>query len=370
LVENSWHIDRCLGKAIDTNSPPPYFKQFFDLRKEFKKSFKLNANLNGMIDFFQLKKGYLFAPIEYCEVVYSCICKMVEAGHYFKKCELAVFAEESCVLKLRGLPWQATESDIVEFFNPQRITSLEFILNNQGAATGEAFVIFADPSCAQKGLELDQSKMGRRYIEIFPSSVDEMNHALHIMVKNLQMASVLRMRGLPYNVTTSDILSFFEGLEIIEGGIWIDIDQNGKPNGTAYIQFPSISLLNEALKRNKEKLGNRYIELFRSSQDELMAKVSQFEQPQVSPFICRLSNFPKAYEEVEIANFFHGLNIRSQGIHLVFNERNESTGEGFIEFEKEDDLIFAVKKSGNVLEEQVIQILKSDPYEMLSSHQQ
>lgn len=58
------------------------------------------------------------------------------------------------------------------------------------------------------------------------------------------------------------IINFYSnlGLQIHQNnGIHIPINRNGKASGEAYVQFQTMDDLNEALKRNMEKLGHRLV---------------------------------------------------------------------------------------------------------------
>ena len=52
---------------------------------------------------------------------------------------------------------------------------------------------------------------------------------------------VLRMRGLPYTATASDVLGFFDGLELARGaaGVVFTCTSDGRPLGEAYVEFNS-----------------------------------------------------------------------------------------------------------------------------------
>jgi hypothetical protein len=130
---------------------------------------------------------------------------------------------ESKIVKLRGLPWQVTESDIIEFFSPLKITEIDLILSSQGNSTGEAFVTFEDLETAKKSFLKDNCYMGCRYVEIFPSSHDELKQTKVLMLKMIEKSNsfVIRMRGIPFTASENDILEFFQGIDILEGGIHI-----------------------------------------------------------------------------------------------------------------------------------------------------
>ena len=71
----------------------------------------------------------------------------------------------------------------------------------------------------------------------------------------------LRMRGLPFSSKEKDVETFFHPLALAD--VRFTVDQDGRPSGRAYVDFNSEEELAEALKRNGDCIGKRYIELFR-----------------------------------------------------------------------------------------------------------
>jgi heterogeneous nuclear ribonucleoprotein F/H len=90
--------------------------------------------------------------------------------------------------------------------------------------------------------------------------------------------AVVKLRGLPFTATKADITDFFTGIDIESNGILIVTDFNGRPKGEAFVQFTTEAGAKKALRRNKENMGHRYIEVFTSSMDE-----ARRAQEQVAP---------------------------------------------------------------------------------------
>lgn len=80
-----------------------------------------------------------------------------------------------------------------------------------------------------------------------------------------QTPYTVKMLGLPFNVKKKNIKEFFHPLKIVS--LRFTTDNQGRPSGRAYVDFEGERDLNEALKRHKDCIGHRYIELFRD--DEL-----------------------------------------------------------------------------------------------------
>jgi len=53
-------------------------------------------------------------------------------------------------------------------------------------------------------------------------------------------------------------------------GVALTCTPDGRPKGEAYVEFPSEEAQKEALKRHKNEIGDRYIELFVSSKANMM----------------------------------------------------------------------------------------------------
>lgn len=91
-------------------------------------------------------------------------------------------AGPSNVLRLRGLPFSAQKEDIVRWFEDVQITPIlpdnVHIITDYGRPTGVALVEFATPQDAQAAAAKDKQMMGTRYIEVFPSSREELQRYL------------------------------------------------------------------------------------------------------------------------------------------------------------------------------------------------
>ncbi|GMH42052.1 hypothetical protein BSKO_09971 [Bryopsis sp. KO-2023] len=180
----------------------------------------------------------------------------------------------SSVLRLRGLPFQATESDIEEFFTGYDLKQCQICKRN-GRSTGEAYVQLETEAVAGQALqELNCKHMGRRYIEIFEASESDLSPGLE--GKGV-LGYVLRLRGLPYSATRSDVEKFFESVQIYKGeeGVVFSVTSSGRPTGEAYVEFMSEEAQQDAMKRHKQHMGSRYIELFKSTKADLLQALQQ-----------------------------------------------------------------------------------------------
>lgn len=89
---------------------------------------------------------------------------------------------------------------------------------------------------------------------------------------------IIRMRGLPFTATHEQVLSFFSPGEgpketcTVSGGtdgILFVRYPDGRPTGDAFVLFACEEDAQGALRKHKEILGRRYIELFKSTAAEV-----------------------------------------------------------------------------------------------------
>ncbi|WOL10708.1 hypothetical protein Cni_G19467 [Canna indica] len=200
------------------------------------------------------------------------------------------------VVRLRGLPFNCNDLDIIKFFMGLDIVDC-LLVNKNGRFSGDAFVVLPSPVQAEFALQKDRQNMGRRYIEVFPCSKQDYYRAIAAEVNSgswsfddeyhhqdvpppsrpkkshedkdkMEYTDVLKLRGLPYSVTKSDIADFFGEFDIAEDKVHIAYRLDGKATGEAFVEFPSAEVAKKAMSKDKMTIGSRYVELFPSTPDE------------------------------------------------------------------------------------------------------
>ncbi|KAM4678173.1 heterogeneous nuclear ribonucleoprotein H isoform 1-T2 [Discoglossus pictus] len=188
-------------------------------------------------------------------------------------------ASECCdtfVAKIRGLPWSCSHIEIEHFFSDCKIfngsSGVHFIYTREGRPSGEAFVEFETDDDLKLALKKDRETLGHRYVEVFKSNSVEMDWVLkHTGPNSPDTANdgFVRLRGLPFGCSKEEIVQFFSGLEIVPNGITLPVDFQGRSTGEAFVQFASQEIAEKALKKHKDRIGHRYIEIFKSSRAEV-----------------------------------------------------------------------------------------------------
>lgn len=104
------------------------------------------------------------------------------------------------------------------------------------------------------------------------------------------------MRGLPFTATQEDVLGFLGPECPVTGGkeglLFVKYP-DGRPTGDAFVLFSCEEYAQNALKKHKEILGKRYIELFRSTAAEVQQVVTigcETQNLTVKTFLLTLAN--------------------------------------------------------------------------------
>ncbi|OAY48519.1 heterogeneous nuclear ribonucleoprotein F isoform X2 [Manihot esculenta] len=200
------------------------------------------------------------------------------------------------VVRLRGLPFDCTETDVAEFFHGLDIVDVLFV-HKGGKFTGEAFCVLGYPLQVDFALQKNRQNMGRRYVEVFRSKRHDYYKAIANEVSDARGGSprrnagrtksldegkdpaeytgVLRLRGLPFSAGKDDVMEFFKDFVLSEDSIHITMNSEGRPTGEAFVDFASAEDSKAAMTKDRMTLGSRYIELFPSSVEELEEAVTR-----------------------------------------------------------------------------------------------
>ncbi|XP_038599436.1 heterogeneous nuclear ribonucleoprotein H3 isoform X3 [Ornithorhynchus anatinus] len=204
----------------------------------------------------------------------------------------------------------------------------------------------------------------------------------------------VRLRGLPFGCSKEEIVQFFTGLEIVPNGITLTMDYQGRSTGEAFVQFASKEIAENALGKHKERIGHRYIEIFKSSRSEIKGfydpprrMLGQRPGPYDRPLggrggyygagrgsmgghgyggagdassgfhgghFVHMRGLPFRATENDIANFFSPLNpIR---VHIDIGADGRATGEADVEFVTHEDAVAAMSKDKNNMQHRYIEL--------------
>ncbi|EYC43668.1 hypothetical protein Y032_0484g2305 [Ancylostoma ceylanicum] len=172
---------------------------------------------------------------------------------------------QTSYVRLRGLPYSSKESDIRAFLDGIPVTTITMSSGYNGRPSGECYCELPTKQDVLKALDFHCKEMEGRYIEIFTVSVDELTNLKRAGLVTDE-GKVVRLRGLPFSATAQDVKTFFKGLnceEVVFGRT------GGRPSGEAFVRLASRDEASKALDFNKQHMGSRYIEVFRTTVDDM-----------------------------------------------------------------------------------------------------
>ncbi|KAA3673874.1 epithelial splicing regulatory protein 1/2 [Paragonimus westermani] len=217
--------------------------------------------------------GYL--PITHCRSVAKLIAQMHAKVilQFFKISRKTETVDDNLVVRARGLPWQATDMDIARFFSGLNIApgGISLVLSDIGRRNGEALVQFTQPDQRDLALRKHKHHMGQRYIEVYAASGRDF---VTFAGDCRQWSEVRGSGGVSFlSNCLSDLLQFFANancpVQYGEAGVLFVNRRSGQATGDAFVMFETQALAAEALKSHRQHIGNRYIELFKSTPAEV-----------------------------------------------------------------------------------------------------
>uniref|UniRef100_A0A5B7AS99 RRM domain-containing protein n=2 Tax=Davidia involucrata TaxID=16924 RepID=A0A5B7AS99_DAVIN len=296
------------------------------------------------------------------------------------------------VVRLRGLPFNCSETDVADFLHGLDIVDV-LLLHKNGKFTGEAFCVLGYPLQVDFALQRNRHNIGRRYVEVFRSKRQEYYKAIANEVSDARSGSphrsvprakssdegrdsaehtgILRLRGLPFSAGKDDIMDFFKDFFLSEDSIHVTVNSKGRPTGEAFVEFMSAEDSKTAMEKDRMTLGSRYIELFPSSHEELEEAVSRSnilslpksstdgEDSTEPTGILRLRGLPFSAGKDDIMDFFKEFALSENSIYLTFNSEGRPTGEAFVEFASAEDSKAALAKDRMTLGSRYIELFSS-----------
>uniref|UniRef100_A0A8C2B6J0 G-rich RNA sequence binding factor 1 n=1 Tax=Cyprinus carpio TaxID=7962 RepID=A0A8C2B6J0_CYPCA len=185
-------------------------------------------------------------------------------------------AKEVFIIQAKGFPWACTAEDLMNFFSDCRIRGgvegIHIIHNRNGKSMGQAFIELEHEEDVCKALDLHKHYLGQRFVEVYEVTNKDAEAILKATQHCTESDGAVRLRGLPFSCSEKDIIQFFSGLEIVEDGVTIVLDRKGRNSGDAFVQFATKEMAEEALKKDREVIGNRYIEIFPSRKSEIQVQ--------------------------------------------------------------------------------------------------
>jgi hypothetical protein len=176
------------------------------------------------------------------------------------------------------------------------ISDILWTFTHRNRPSGEAFVTFNSNGDTAKALALDKQMIGKRYVEVFPSTQAQVDAAREsrrveklekngIVIDSTQQQqrhqqqnhqqqqqqhhvdndpneTTVMMYGMPFAATQHNVEEFFAGYSFIAGSVRLDTDATGKGTGTGCISFTTnYEAIRAMHERNRKYIGKRFVNL-------------------------------------------------------------------------------------------------------------
>uniref|UniRef100_A0A3B4U355 G-rich RNA sequence binding factor 1 n=1 Tax=Seriola dumerili TaxID=41447 RepID=A0A3B4U355_SERDU len=271
--------------------------------------------------------------------------------------------KEVFIIKVKGLPWSCSAQDLLQFFSECRIRDgvkgIHLTVDRLGRPSGRAFIEMEHEADVGKALEKHRQYLGPRYVEVYEVTNSDAETILRNALQAPADDCVVRLRGLPFTCAEADVAQFFSGLDIMENGITLITDYRGRRSGDAFVQFSSQESASQALQRDREVIGNRYIEVFRSSSSEILSswrRRTSSASPQTSthpadrtvsssavpPHYVHMRGLPFQVSGEDIVKFFSPLVVSK--ILIECGPDGKPSGEAEVYFSCHQDAVAAMSK--------------------------
>ncbi|XP_074636060.1 putative RNA-binding protein 19 isoform X2 [Acropora palmata] len=195
----------------------------------------------------------------------------------------------------------------------------------------------------------------------------------NVKLKSPAAFGTVKMKGLPFKCYENDIKDFFAPLKTLS--VRIIKNKKNRPTGCAFVDFETESDIKEALKRDKDCIEGRHIELFRDIQEKKPKEIKK-EKPWMKKVVGQegtkefesiaesgrlfLRNLSYACSEEDLQTLFEKFGPLTETYLPLDKTSNKPTGIGFVTFMMPEHAVKAHNElDGKVFQGRLLHILPS-----------
>ncbi|CAD2221444.1 heterogeneous nuclear ribonucleoprotein F/H [Angomonas deanei] len=272
--------------------------------------------------------------------------------------------DSALVLRLRGLPYSSGRQDVFNFLPTVKgIVKLDLCVDMDQNPTGDAFLELENEEAYKEALTYHEKNMGPRYIEVLRCSAHERECIMAAAARRSRTQAFRGRRGgqqappynayshyrqQPYDYNQYRAQSYGYGRGGNQG-VWpYPTTDYGYP--APYNAYPYYDMNYYGMD------GMGY-----GGYDPSLAT----QQRGPSPYIIRMRGLPLDFDENKVAKFFsEDVRIAPQGVHLVYSETNQPTGEAYVELETPDSVDKALLRNRARIKDSYVEVFVSSLQEM------
>ena len=152
-------------------------------------------------------------------------------------------------IRMRGLPYDATEKHIHKFFSPIQLSNIRLLKDDKERCSGLAFVDVMSETDLKEAMKRNKGRMGRRYIELLVDTGSKEKTVKEKSkrpweekddgdtVESIAESGRLFIRNLPYTTTEEELTELFEEYgQLSEINLLVD-KSTGSSIGLGYVTF-------------------------------------------------------------------------------------------------------------------------------------
>lgn len=175
----------------------------------------------------------------------------------------------------------------------------------------------------------------------------------------------VELRGVPFSANNQTLREFFSGLQIAQRGIHIVFKPDGNAAGPAFVEFISSEDCKKAVKRDKEYIGSRYIDVKPVTKKEMLEQLSKLQAKFKNPHhmggpgghtpsvahkvgkpgcVVGVQNMHFSTTLEDILDFFRGFHPIADSVKMRYNQAGVPTGDAMVAFHNREDASRAARQ--------------------------
>ena len=179
------------------------------------------------------------------------------------------------------------------------------------------------------------------------TSVKPMNQSVSLSNKLETAVCTVFVGGISYDANEDDLREFFADCGTITSVRMPRYQDSGKPRGYAHVDFSSEEGVEKALSLDKSRMLGRYLDIKMANRRRHGGDFDVSERPAG----CRtvfVKNLPYDTKEGEVFEAFQFCGKIAEVRLVRWGHTNKLKGIGYVQFEKEESAVIAVKKRGEI----------------------
>ena len=262
--------------------------------------------------------------------------------------------EDGYVVRLRGLPWESSLSDLRQFFSPLQLdeADVDIVLDATGRPSGEAYVRLRDRDAMQMALNRNRKTMGKRYIEVYKSTLNEFSHPdQRKELERKPIPAAAGPQGGFRDVRESRPPPFAASAHSAgRGGHGGYGGRNAPPAAAGAIQ--------SRLAGAEQGARDGFVSFYgRDGRDGSGRKGARG-----LPHVVRIRGLSFTTTEQDVYNFFGNLHISA--LHIIVDAMGRPSGDAYIELETSDDEAAAIARHRQTMGRRYIEVFACSPADL------